>query len=118
MTAATRRGMLALACAALFRTRWAAAQAPREIELTAQRFRFTPGVITMKVGEPVLLLIRSLDFMHGFHVPELGLRADLVPGRVTRVSITPKTAGRLDFVCDNFCGDHHEEMNGHFTVVA
>ncbi len=94
------------------------AQAAREIELLAQRFRFTPSGITLRVGEPVVLLIGSLDFTHGFHIPDLDVRADLVPGRITRVAITPKLAGVLAFACDNFCGDHHEEMHGQFTVTA
>jgi cytochrome c oxidase subunit 2 len=95
----------------------ARAQAPREIEITAQRFKFTPNQIPLKAGEPVVLLIRSLDFAHGFFVPELNLRTDLMPGRVTRLALTPKAAGEIAFLCDNFCGDGHEGMDGHFLVT-
>jgi cytochrome c oxidase subunit II len=110
--------MLAISGAVLIgvMTRAAVAQSPREIELTARRFRFTPNEIALRVNEPVVLLIRSLDFMHGFNVPELGLRADLAPGRVTRVELRPRTAGIIEFVCDNFCGSEHEEMHGRFVV--
>jgi len=94
----------------------ARAQAPREIEITAQRFRFTPNVIPLKAGEPVVLLIRSLDFPHGFFVPDLNLRTDLMPGRVVRLALTPRAPGPLAFLCDNFCGDEHEGMDGHFEV--
>jgi cytochrome c oxidase subunit II len=105
--------------AALFGTwmaRTAVAQQPREIEMVARRFNFMPDEIALKAGEPVILLIRSIDFVHGFSVPDLGLRADLVPGRVTRVPLLPKKAGMIDFVCDNFCGSEHEEMHGRFVV--
>ena len=94
----------------------ARAQAPREIEITAQRFKFTPAEIPLKAGEPVVLLLRSLDFAHGFFVPDLNLRTDLMPGRVTRLTLTPKTPGKLAFLCDNFCGDGHEGMDGHFDI--
>lgn len=94
----------------------APAQEAREIEITAQRFRFTPSEIALKAGVPVVLLIRSLDFAHGFFVPELNLRTDLMPGRVTRLALTPRTPGQLAFLCDNFCGDAHEGMDGHFEV--
>ena len=59
-------------------TAWRAAhaQSAREIELVAQRFKFTPSVIELKVNQPVLLLIRSLDFIHGFHIPDKGIRSD------------------------------------------
>lgn len=95
----------------------ARAQAPREIEITAQRFRFTPSTIPLKAGEPVVLLIRSLDFAHGFFVPDLHLRTDLMPGRVVRLALTPPAPGPLAFLCDNFCGDGHEGMDGLFDVT-
>jgi cytochrome c oxidase subunit II len=99
-------------------SRGVAAQTPREIEIVARRFNFTPSEIALKVGEPVALLIRSIDFVHGFNIPDLGRRVDLLPGRVTRLEITPLKTGKLEFVCDNFCGDSHEEMHGQFMVTA
>lgn len=111
-----RRLLLLLAAIGAGAGAVARAQAPREIEITAQRFRFTPSVIPLKAGEPVVLLIRSLDFAHGFFVPDLNLRTDLMPGRVVRLALTPKAPGQLAFLCDNFCGDGHEGMDGHFEV--
>ena len=107
-------GSLLLALAAA-RT---AAQGPREIEIEARRFRYTPNEIPLKAGDPVVLVFRAIDFMHGFHVPDLKLRADLVPGQLTRVALPPLRAGTLDFLCDNFCGDEHEDMHGRFIVSA
>lgn len=98
--------------------RTAHAQAVREISIVAQRFKFVPNVIELKVGEPVLLLISSLDYIHGFNVPDLRIRSDLLPGLLTPIRITPTQVGRLDFLCDNFCGDAHEEMHGQFNVLA
>ena len=94
------------------------AETLREIEMVAQRFQYTPAEINLKAGEKVILAIRSLDFVHGFNIPDLGVRADLVPGKVTKVEIRPTKVGKLDFVCDNFCGDKHEEMHGTFIVSA
>ena len=95
---------------------WAQAQAPRQISLVAKRFAFTPNEIPIKVGERIVLLLESLDYEHGFSVPDLRLRADFVPGRVTRVELQATKAGTLDFLCDNFCGDDHEDMHGRFIV--
>ncbi len=95
----------------------AQAEAEREIEVTAQRFQFTPNRIPLKMGERVALMIKAVDFPHGFTVPDLGLRVDLVPGKVTRVLISPKEVGTIDFLCDNFCGDGHERMHGQFVVT-
>jgi cytochrome c oxidase subunit 2 len=125
MTRWSRRHLLSRLCAGaalaglgLAGLRRAQAQGGREIAIVAQRFRFTPDVIDLQRGEPVLLQIHSLDFVHGFHVPALGLRADLLPGMVTPLRLTPLQAGRLDFLCDNFCGDGHETMHGHFNVLG
>lgn len=97
----------------------ALAQAParvREIAVTAKRFEFVPADIELKAGEEVVVVVTSLDFVHGMNIPDLKRRYDLVPGRPTRIPLLPKQAGVIEFVCDNFCGDGHEEMHGRFVV--
>jgi cytochrome c oxidase subunit 2 len=89
----------------------------RVIKIVAQRFMYTPNEITLKKGEPVTLEFRSLDFIHGFKVPDLGIRADLPPARNTLVHLTPEKTGRFPFLCDNFCGSGHEDMSGVIIVT-
>lgn len=86
------------------------------VQVTARRFTFAPHEIVVKKGQPVVLEFTSLDFVHGFNVPSLKLRADLPPGQVTRVRFTPERAGEYPFLCDNFCGAGHEEMQGRIVV--
>jgi len=88
----------------------------REIEMVAQRFKFSPNEIPLKVGERVILAIRSLDFIHGMHIPDLGIRVDLLPGQITRIELQPQRSGVVDFLCDNFCGGGHEDMQGRLLV--
>ena len=90
----------------------------RIIELTARRFRYEPNEIALKVGERVVVNIHSLDFIHGMNLPDLGKRLDLRPGLVTKLELQPSAPGVIDFVCDNFCGEGHEEMHGRFVVTA
>ena len=123
MTSASRRRILqtvvATAGAALVRAGVAQdAAAPRVIEMTARRFTYIPNEIALKVGERVVIAISSIDFVHGMNLPDLHMRLDLVPGRITKLELQPKTPGVIDFVCDNFCGDGHEEMHGRFVVSA
>jgi len=114
------KGVFAVTGAAAFARSGVAQSAaePRVIEMTAHRFAYEPNEIALKAGERVVVAIRSLDFVHGMNIPDLGLRLDLVPGRVTRLELQPKAPGTIDFVCDNFCGDGHEEMHGRFVVSA
>lgn len=89
---------------------------PREIHITAKNYEFDPGTITLKKGVPVVFVITSPDRKHGIKVRGLGIRADVEPGKVTRVVFTPDKTGEFPFTCDVFCGDGHEDMTG--TVVV
>ena len=92
---------------------------PKEkvIKITAKRFDYTPGKVTLKKGEPVILEFTTLDVLMGFNLPDFNVRADIVPDKVTRVRFVPDKTGTFTFLCDIFCGTKHEEMNGTITVV-
>lgn len=94
----------------------AAVAKPRVIKVVAKKFAYSPNRIEIKTGESVVLEFTALDFVHGFSLPDMNVRADLPPGQVTRVPLQPTTAGSFTFLCDNFCGDGHEQMNG--TIVV
>jgi cytochrome c oxidase subunit II len=91
---------------------------PQLVKLRAQRFVYTPAEFRVKAGAPVVLEFTSLDFVHGFHLPDLKVRADLPPGVTTRVKLAALQPGIYEFLCDNFCGDEHEEMHGRMIVEA
>jgi cytochrome c oxidase subunit 2 len=94
-----------------------AAKAEQVIKITAKRFEYSPNVITIKAGVPVIFEFTSLDRVHGFTVPDLGgIRATIEPGKVTRVRIVAPKAGTYEFHCDLFCGDGHEGMTGKIIV--
>ena len=94
----------------------AAALAEKTIPVTAERFKFTPAVIEMKLNEPVVLELTTLDRRHGFKIPDLDVDETIEPGKTTRVRIVPKKAGHFLFHCDVFCGSGHEEMQGEIVV--
>ena len=93
------------------------ADSGKVIKITAKRYEYNPNKITLKKGETVTLEFTSLDRLHGFNCPDLGIRADIMPGKVSRVQVTPKKAGVFPFHCDNFCGEGHDTMTGEFTVT-
>lgn len=86
------------------------------IRITAKKFEYDRREIVLKKGVPVVLELTSSDRVHGFNQPDLGLRADIVPGKVARIAFTPDKTGELVFFCDVFCGDGHEEMSGTLIV--
>ena len=91
---------------------------PVTIKIVAQKFKYTPNEINVKKGQATILEFTSLDFIHGFSLPDLKIRADLVPGRVTKVELKFDREGVYEFLCDNFCGDGHEEMGGKISVTG
>ena len=90
---------------------------PRVIKVTARRFTYTPSVIELKRGEPVTLELTTEDVFMGFNLPDFNVRTDIVPGKTNVLSFTPDKAGNFIFLCDIFCGDGHETMNGKLVVT-
>ena len=62
------------------------------------------------VGEPILLQMTSTDVIHSFWVPEFRVKQDLVPGRITELSITPTIEGDFVVRCAELCGTSHAYM--------
>jgi cytochrome c oxidase subunit 2 len=89
----------------------------RIIKVSAKRFEYSPQEITLKKGVPIVFQLTTEDRSHGFNIPSMNLRADIVPGKVTELKVTPQQAGKFDFYCDVFCGSGHEGMNGKITVT-
>jgi cytochrome c oxidase subunit II len=82
----------------------------RTIEVTAKRFAFDPAEITLKKGEPVDIVIKSMDVAHGLRFRELNLETKVPKGGSTELRFTPDKTG--DFVghCSVFCGSGHGGM--------
>jgi cytochrome c oxidase subunit 2 len=94
-----------------------AQEAKQVIKVSAKKFEYSPSQITVKKGVPVVLELTSLDRLHGFDCPGLGIRADINPGKTTTLEFTPTTAGTFPFHCDNFCGTGHDKMKGTIIVT-
>jgi cytochrome c oxidase subunit 2 len=90
---------------------------PERIELTAKKFAFSSNEIRVKKGKPVTFALTAVDFVHGFSIPDFNARVDLVPGKTVEITITPDKTGTFIFLCDNFCGEGHEHMNGVLIVT-
>jgi len=88
----------------------------RVIQITAKKFEYSPKDINVKKDVPVVLEFISLDRLHGFNCPGLGIRSDILPGKKTQLRFIPNKAGTFPFHCDNFCGIGHEGMTGTITV--
>jgi cytochrome c oxidase subunit 2 len=103
--------LIGIVIAGIFPARVVKAQAaPRRIEVTAKRFTFEPGEITVKKGQPVVLVLHSKDVAHGLRFRELNVDVKVRAGGIAEVQFTPDKTG--DFVghCSVFCGSGHGGM--------
>jgi cytochrome c oxidase subunit II len=87
------------------------------IDVVAKRYEFGPGEIKVKKGQRVTIVLTSPDFVHGFSLPDFGVRADGVPGKTIEVTFVADKAGKFIYLCDNFCGEGHDRMSG-FLIVT
>jgi cytochrome c oxidase subunit 2 len=124
MNAGTRKArrlitaaLAAVAMTAAYMVAQSAESGEQVIKITAKKFEFKPHELTLKKGVPVILEFTTEDVFMGFNAPDLGARVDIVPNKTTRVRVVPAKTGKVEYLCDVFCGSGHEEMSGLITVV-
>ena len=72
--------------------------------------------VHLPINQPVKVLLRSIDVLHDFYVPQFRAKMDMVPGTVTYFWFTPTRTGEFDVLCFELCGVGHYAMRG--TVVV
>jgi cytochrome c oxidase subunit II len=90
---------------------------PRVIKVIARKFVFVPAEIRVKKGESVVLQFTAPEVPMGFNLPDFSARADILPGKVSTLRLTPDKTGTFTFACDVFCGSGHEDMTGTLIVT-
>ncbi len=95
-----------------------AAPRVRTIKMVAKKWDFVPATIKVKKGETIVLKLTAPEVPMGFNLPDFNVRTDIVPGKVATLKFTPDKAGTFTFLCDIFCGEGHETMNGKLVVSA
>jgi cytochrome c oxidase subunit 2 len=85
-------------------------EAPRRIEVSVKKFAYTPAEITVKKGEPVVLVLTTEDVTHGLKFKDLNLNAKFEKGRPSELAFTPDEVGNFVGHCSVFCGSGHGSM--------
>jgi cytochrome c oxidase subunit 2 len=90
---------------------------PERVEIMAKRFTFTPDQVTLKRGQPVVIVLESADVSHGLQFRELGINIKAGKGKTAEVPFTPTKAGDFTGQCSVFCGSGHGRMKFVLHVV-
>ena len=89
------------------------------VDVTAERFSFTPSEIRVKSGTRLQIRLSSEDTDHGFRIP--GTDIDVrIPKRNRGTKIVTYEAakpGRYTFQCSHVCGAGHSFMRGEIVVT-
>lgn len=87
-----------------------APDSPQRIDVSVKKFAYAPAEITLKKGEPVVLVLTTEDVAHGLKFKELNLNSKFEKGKPAELAFTPDKTG--DFVghCSVFCGSGHGSM--------
>ena len=92
-------------------------QRAQVVEITAERFSFTPSEIRVKAGTRLEIRLRSEDTAHGFHIVGTDIDLELAKrGRGVKTVTFEPAVGRYTFECSQLCGAGHEFMRG--VIIA
>jgi len=86
------------------------------IEMTAERFHFTPEEIHVKQGTLLTIKVKSIQGTHGFRIGEFGIDLTLEEGVANTVELYLPDKGEYTFRCSHFCGLGHPWMSGTLYV--
>jgi len=78
----------------------------------------TNNDLRVPTNTKILFHLTSKDVIHSFFVPNVRLKVDTIPGRVTRVWWDANIPGEYDIVCAEMCGTHHYMMKARLTVYS
>jgi cytochrome c oxidase subunit 2 len=74
------------------------------------------GAMHLPLNTPTTIHVTSRDVIHGFWIPEMRIKADMVPGLINTLRVTPTVAGTYPIICTEFCGIAHGAMKT--TVIV
>jgi cytochrome c oxidase subunit 2 len=73
--------------------------------------------IRLPVGEPVQFRLDSDNVIHSFWIPSLAGKMDMIPGRVTWLTVRPTSTGVFRGACAEYCGTSHALMAFYVEVM-
>ena len=73
---------------------------PLEIKIDSTEFRFDPNTITVKVGQPVRVLVTNTGALeHTFTIEDLDVDEPTPIGKTVTVEFTPTKSGTFELIC-------------------
>jgi cytochrome c oxidase subunit 2 len=81
-----------------------------DLKLGYYRLLDTDNAVVLPYGSWIRFLITSLDVIHSWAVPSLGVKLDACPGRLNQIILFLKRDGFFYGQCSEICGVYHAFM--------
>ena len=81
-----------------------------ELNSGQQRLLDTTNPLVIPIARYASVTVTSMDVIHSFAVPSLGIKIDAVPGRLNTVSMYIMELGHFYGQCSELCGVNHGFM--------
>lgn len=78
----------------------------------------TTDTLRVPTDRPVRLTLTSRDVFHNFGIPELRVKADVIPGRTTDAWFVAEETGTHRAICYELCGAGHSYMTAEVVVMT
>lgn len=112
-------GAITVAAFLMMRGAVAADRPVHVIQITASRYAFDPIATQVSAGEPVRIVIRSTDGVHGFAIPKLKIDVPVPKsGEPVTVEFIAPAAGQYEIACSEFCGRGHGQMKAALVSIG
>jgi cytochrome c oxidase subunit II len=76
------------------------------------------GKMTLCVGRPVIIDVRSKDVIHNLSIVPMRASQDATPGVKSHMWFTPTKVGEWDIICAQLCGSGHANMKATIEVLS
>ena len=89
-----------------------------EVSVSASRYAFTPGTISVPVGTQLTIKLTATDTNHGFALPVYGLDVICLKGQQTTITFLCDKAGTFAFHSSVYSGEGAKKMMGSLVVTG
>ena len=81
-----------------------------ELEFGSLRLMEVDNVLVLPVNTMLRFLVTSIDVIHSWSVPSIGIKVDAVPGRLNQFGLYIDKPGYYYGACQEICGINHAYM--------
>ena len=88
----------------------------RTFRILANRFEYSPAILSVNPGDQVTIELVATDVVHGLSIDGYDLETSADPGQTRRLSFVADRQGSFRFRCTVTCGNMHPFMIGKLQV--